>query len=201
MRTVLCGVTFFATLLSSVLVAAGTTRSDAVYCERATDFGIPWTTSLRGYVDGDGVIDTVVTRATWLGGGACRAWLVVDTARARFRAAIDPLIGALVEPPGLAGLIQLRPGHRLDVAVVVWLGASTGFLDVYGLRRHRLARVSRSAYEYAGSVVNPRRRRLHREEGCTTRRIVRRGSIRIVGTTSSAPSTRCVPACCRWCLA
>jgi hypothetical protein len=154
MRTVLCGVTFFATLLSSALVAAGTTRSDAVYCERATDFGIPWTTSLRGDVDGDGVIDTVVTRATWLGGGACRAWLVVDTARARFRAAIDPLIGALVEPPGLAGLIQLRPGHRLDVAVVVWLGASTGFLDVYGLRRHRLARVSRSAYEYAGSVVN-----------------------------------------------
>jgi hypothetical protein len=32
--------------------------------------------------------------------------------------------------------------------------SATGFLDVYGLRAHRLARLTRNAYGYAGSVVN-----------------------------------------------
>jgi hypothetical protein len=128
--------------------------SGAASCQSARDFGVRWTTSLRGDVDGDGIADRVGSRARWLADGRCRAWLVVATAEDRFSTPIDPLYGTLIKPPGLAGLIALRPGHRLDVAVVVWLGASTGFLDVYGIAGHRLVRLSTSTFEYAGSVVN-----------------------------------------------
>ena len=135
-------------------VTGSASNATAAYCERVKDFGIPWTTSLRGDVDGDGVADAVSSRAVWLAGGGCRAWLVVDTAGARFRTAIDPFASTMLKPPGLAGLIALRPGHRLDIAVVVELGASTGFLDVYGLAGDRLLRLTRSPFGYAGSAVN-----------------------------------------------
>jgi hypothetical protein len=35
--------------------------------------------------------------------------------------------------------------------VIVWVGASTGFLDVYGIHGYRLRRLSTQAYAYAGS--------------------------------------------------
>src|SRR6266516_2880744 len=126
---------------------AGSAQRGATFCEPVKDFGIPWTTSLRGDVDGDGIADTVASHAKWRAGGGCRAWLVVNTAKGRFQSPIDALGSTLLKPPGLAGLIQLRPGRRLDVAVVVWLGASTGFLDVYGLASHRLVRLSSNTYE------------------------------------------------------
>ncbi|HZC50952.1 MAG TPA: hypothetical protein VE441_00435 [Mycobacterium sp.] len=133
---------------------AGSSQGAATSCTPVKDFGIPWTTSLHGDVDGDGAADAVTIRARWLAGGGCRAWLVVDTAKARLRSPIEPLSSTLLKPPGLAGLITLRPGDRLDIAVVVELGASTGFVDVYGLAGHRLARLSRHAYEYAGSMTH-----------------------------------------------
>jgi hypothetical protein len=55
-------------------------------------------------------------------------------------------------PPALAALVHLRPGHRLDITVIVWLGASTGFLDVYGIRSGHLRRLSPQAFGYAGSI-------------------------------------------------
>lgn len=133
--------------------AAGSAPVDPVSCEAAHHFGNRWGTSLRGDVDGDGIADTVTSRAEWLAGGECRAWLVVNTAEGRFRSPIDPLYSTLIKPPGIAGLIKLRPGDRLDVAVVVWLGASVGFLDVCGITGDRLLRLSRNAYEYAGSAA------------------------------------------------
>jgi hypothetical protein len=71
-----------------------------------------------------------------------------------FRTEIDSLSGSLLAPPALAGLVRLAPGHRLDVAVIVWLGASTGFVDVYGLRGRGIERVSPEVFAYAGSAVD-----------------------------------------------
>ncbi len=111
-------------------------------------------TTLQGDVDGDHRIDTVSTSARWPGDTTCRAWLTVETANGTYRRRIDPLFGSLVAPPALAGLIQLGPGMRLDIAVIVWLGASTGFVDVYGFTGRELRRESTEAFDYAGSVVN-----------------------------------------------
>ena len=105
-------------------------------------------------MDADHRIDTVSTSARWLGDSTCRAWLTVETANGTYRRRIDPLFGSLVAPPALAGLIQLGPGRRLDIAVIVWLGASTGFVDVYGFHSRELQRKSTDAFDYAGSVVN-----------------------------------------------
>jgi hypothetical protein len=111
-------------------------------------------TRLRGDVDGDRRPDLVTTQARWLTGNTCRARLVVDTERDVFERRVDPLSGVLIAPPGLAALVRLdrRPG--LEIAVVIWRGASTAFLDVYGVRGNRLTRVSADAFPYAGSVVN-----------------------------------------------
>jgi hypothetical protein len=111
-------------------------------------------TRLRGDVDGDRHFDTVTTEAEWLADDTCRARLVVETNRNVFRRHVDPLSGLLIAPPGLAALVQLDRSPGLEVAVVIWRGASTAFLDVYGVRGNRLTRVTRDAFAYAGSVVN-----------------------------------------------
>ena len=124
----------------------------AVYCAPTSAFLPDADTVLEGDVDGDGTTDTVSTHARITPDGSCHARLIVETDRGVFRTKVAPLTGLLLVPPALAGLLQLRPGHRLDIAVIVWLGASTGFLDVYGLRGAHLQRLSPQAYGYAGSI-------------------------------------------------
>ena len=143
----------------SIAVVAGcfaspSARAAATWCAPLADVFPDGVTMLRGDVGGDHRIDTVSTSARWLGDTTCRAWLTVETANGTHRRRIDPLFGSLVAPPALAGLIQLGPGRRLDVAVIVWLGASTGFVDVYGFQGRELRRKSTEAFDYAGSVVN-----------------------------------------------
>jgi hypothetical protein len=116
-----------------------------------SDFLPDGDTVLHGDIDGDGTRDTVSTHARITPNGSCRA-LVAETDRGTYRTKVAPLTGLLLIPPALAGLVQLRLGHRLDVAVIVWLGALTGFLDVYGLRGGHLRRLSPRAYRYAGSI-------------------------------------------------
>jgi hypothetical protein len=123
----------------------------ATYCAPTTDFFPDADTVLLGDVDGDGTTDTVSTHARITPDGSCRARLTVETDHRVYRTKVAPLTGLLLVPPALAGLVQLRPGHRLDIAVIVWLGASTGFLDVYGLHGHHLRRLNPQAYGYAGS--------------------------------------------------
>ena len=111
-------------------------------------------TRLRGDVDGDGRADLVRTIPNWADSETCRARLIVKSARGVLTRRIDPLTGLLIAPPGLAGLVDLdrRPG--LEIGVVVWLGASTGFADVYGVRGPELVRVNREAFDYGGSLVH-----------------------------------------------
>lgn len=124
------------------------------WCASLPDLLPDGVTRLQGDVDADHRTDTVSTSARWLGDGSCRAWLTIETAHDTYRRRIDSLFGSLVAPPPLAGLIRLGPGAHLDVAVVVALGASTGFVDVYGLHGRELRRRSPEAFAYAGSVVN-----------------------------------------------
>jgi hypothetical protein len=121
------------------------------YCALTSDFFPGADTVLHGDVDGDGATDTVSTHARITPDGSCRARLIVETDQRIYRTKVAPLTGLMLVPPALAGLVHLRPGHRLDIAVIVWLGASTGFLDVYGLHGRRLHQVSPQAYSYAGS--------------------------------------------------
>jgi hypothetical protein len=111
-------------------------------------------TRLRGDVDGDGRSDLVRTKAHWLSDQTCRARLIVETARRALARRIDALTGLMIAPPGLAGLVNLdrRPG--LEIATVVWQGASTGFVHVYGLRGAGLVKVNRETFDYAGSLVH-----------------------------------------------
>jgi hypothetical protein len=146
-------------LIAAVAVVGATvsppTPSGATtWCGSAADLLPDGVTTLQGDVDADHQIDTVSTSARWLGDQTCRAWLTIETSKGTYRRRIDPLFGSLVAPPALAGLIRLGPGPRLDVAVVVMLGASTGFVDVYGLQGRKLRRRSSKAFAYAGSVVN-----------------------------------------------
>ncbi len=129
-------------------------RAETTWCAPLAGVFPDGVTRLQGDVDADHRIDTVSTSVRWLGESTCRAWLTVETANGTYRRRIDPLFGSLVGPPALAGLVQLGPGRRLDVAVVVWLGASTGFVDVYGFDGRELRRKSTAAFDYAGSVVN-----------------------------------------------
>lgn len=124
----------------------------ATYCAPTSDFLPDADTVLLGNINGDGTTDTVSTHARITPTGSCRARLIVDTDRGTYRTKVAPLTGLLLVPPALAGLVHLRPGHRLDIAVIVWLGASTGFIDVYGLHGRRLQRLSPQAYGYAGSL-------------------------------------------------
>ncbi len=124
----------------------------ATYCAPTSDFFPDADTVLYGDIDGDGTTDTVSTHARITPNGSCRARLIVETDRATYRTKVAPLTGLLLVPPALAALVRLRPGHRLDIAVIVWLGASTGFLDVYGLRSGHLRRLSPQAFGYAGSL-------------------------------------------------
>jgi hypothetical protein len=143
-----------AALVTVLIIAftpvAAASRS-ATYCAPTSDFLPNADTVLHGDVDGDGMVDTVSSHGRTTATGRCRAWLVVETGRGVYRTRVHPLTGVLLVPPALAGLIELRPGHRLDIAVIVWVGASTGFLDVYGLRAQHLRRLSPDAYGYAGS--------------------------------------------------
>ncbi|MDP9265162.1 MAG: hypothetical protein M3O91_03440 [Chloroflexota bacterium] len=146
-------------LIAAVAVVGATvslpTPSAATkWCGSLADLFPDGVTTLQGDVDADHRIDTVSTSARWLGDQTCRAWLTIDTSKGTYRRRIDPLFGSLVAPPALAGLIRLGPGPRLDVAVVVMLGASTGFVDVYGLQGRELRRRSSEAFAHAGSVVN-----------------------------------------------
>jgi hypothetical protein len=156
-------------MIAAVAVVGATASLPApsvatTWCGSLADLFPDGVTSLQGDVDADHRIDTVSTSARWLGDQTCRAWLTIDTSKGTYRRRIDPLFGSLVAPPALAGLIRLGPGPRLDVAVVVMLGASTGFVDVYGLRGRELRRKSSEAFAYAGSVVN------HAGVDCTTER-------------------------------
>jgi hypothetical protein len=83
-----------------------------------------------------------------------RARLIVESARGVLTRRVDSLTGLLIAPPGLASLVDLdrRPG--LEIGVVVWLGASTGFVDVYGVRGRELVRMNREAFDYGGSLVH-----------------------------------------------
>lgn len=110
-------------------------------------------TRLEGNINADGRIDTVITRARWADASTCRAILIVRTDRRTVRTPIQPLTGLLIAPPGLAGLINLSHRHGPAIGVVVWQGASTGFMDVYALQGKRLERLSTTPFAYAGSVV------------------------------------------------
>jgi hypothetical protein len=139
----------------SLGLARPVASQEAVRCYSAEDVFPSAETRLRGDVDGDGHDDGVRTRARWLDAETCRAWLTLSIPRQGVRErAIDPLTGILIAPPGLAGLIRLdrRPG--LEVAVVTWVGASTGFVELYGYRRGRIVPLAREAFAYAGSVVH-----------------------------------------------
>jgi hypothetical protein len=140
-----------ALLLVSLAIPPASARSD-MFCGPTSDLFPDADTVLHGDIDGDGTTDTVSTHARITPDGSCRARLIVEADRGVFRTKVAPLTGLLLVPPALAGLVHLRPGHRLDVAVIVWLGASTGFLDVYGLRGGHLRRLSPQAYGYAGSI-------------------------------------------------
>jgi hypothetical protein len=124
------------------------------WCGSLADLFPTGVTTLRGDVDADRRIDVISTSARWLGEQTCRAKLTIRTEHGTFRRRIDPLFESLVAPPPLAGLIRLGHSQRLDVAVIVMLGASTGFVDVYHLHGRELGRESSEAFAYAGSVVN-----------------------------------------------
>jgi hypothetical protein len=110
---------------------------------------------LTGDVDGDGVADTVRTRARWTDDDHCRARLAADVGTSVLRLGIDPATGIMIAPPGLAGLVDLDRRRGLEPAVVVWRGASTGFVQVYGVRAGDLRPLADRAFEYAGSIVHP----------------------------------------------
>jgi hypothetical protein len=126
----------------------------AAWCGSLADLFPDGVTTLRGDLDGDHRSDVVSTTARWTGEQTCRARIQIETATDVYTRQIESLSGSLLAPPALAGLIHIGPGPRLDVAVIVMVGASTGFVDVYGLRGHTLVRVSPETFSYAGSVVN-----------------------------------------------
>jgi hypothetical protein len=109
---------------------------------------------LTGDVGGNRAPDTVRTQARWADEETCRAWLIVDTGRQILHREIEPSTGIMIAPPGLAGLIDLHGHAGLELAVVIWRGASTGFLQLYGVRAGALAALASGSFEYAGSVVH-----------------------------------------------
>jgi hypothetical protein len=151
MRTRLAAVVAIVVLSS---LGLPTPSMASTWCGSLADLFPDGVTTLRGDLDADHRGDVVSTTARWTGDQTCRARLTVVTASRRFTRRIDPLFGSLLAPPPLAGLIHVGPGPRLDVAVIVMVGASTGFVDVYGLRGGALVRVSPETFAYAGSVVN-----------------------------------------------
>lgn len=112
-----------------------------------------WVTRLRGDLDGDRVVDTVATRARWVGENTCRAVLVVRTARGTAHIAIPGYLGLLMKPPALAGLVRVGPGRHLGIAVVVLLGANTVWLDLYALSGGRLHQVNHGILAYGGGIA------------------------------------------------
>ena len=112
-----------------------------------------WVTRLRGDIDGDGVVDTAQTQARWVGEETCRARLVVRTAKGTAHIAIPAFQGLLMKPPGLAGLVGVGPGKRLDIAVIVLLGANTVWLDLYALHGSRLHQVNSTSLGYGGGIA------------------------------------------------
>jgi hypothetical protein len=143
-----------AAIMAAVAGVPGAVSATPAQCFHSLDIFPDVVTRLRGDVDGDRRADTVLTRARWIDDSTCTAQLVVRTDRETFKRAIDPISGSMIAPPGLTGLIKLdrRPG--LEIGVVVWLGASTGFMDVYALRGGTgLVRLSSEPFDYAGSLV------------------------------------------------
>jgi hypothetical protein len=128
---------------------------DPVGCYPVTEVFPDAVLRLAGDVDGDRTVDAVRTRASWWGPEACRVRLVVDTGTSVLRRTIDPATGIMIGPPGIAGLVDLDRHRGLEVAVVVWRGASTGFLQLHGVKRGRLDALAADSFEYAGSVVHP----------------------------------------------
>jgi hypothetical protein len=121
-------------LIGSLALPSASARSE-MFCAPASDFFPDADTVLHGDVDGDGTADTVSTRGRISPDGSCRARLVVETDRGIYRTKVAPLTGLLLVPP--------------------WLGASTGFLDMYGLHGRQLQRLSPQAFSYAGSFGQP----------------------------------------------
>lgn len=138
-------------LVSWAAPAAGV---DPVRCYAAAEVFPDEVRTLIGDVDGDRMPDTVRTRASWSDDETCRARLIADTGTIVLRRGIDPSTGIMIAPPGLAGLVDLdgRPG--LELAVVIWRGASTGFLQLYGVRAGTLSALASESFEYAGSIVH-----------------------------------------------
>jgi hypothetical protein len=187
-------------LITTALVTPNA-AGDPVRCYPMSDLFPDGLTRLRGDVDGDRRLDTVTTEARWFAGDACCTRLVVETEHGVFERRVDPLSGMLIAPPGLAALVKLDRSPGLEIAVVIWRGASTAFLDVYGVRGKRLTRVSADAFAYAGSVVNRSGVDCARNVARSWSPQTQRSSSMTSVTTSAGSSTACVPASCGLCRA
>jgi hypothetical protein len=152
-----------AMIMTAVPTAAVSTRvglvSDAPVstytCYPLNDFfGVSRGPVVVGDVTGDRQPDTVSTRVRWVTQRTCRAWLVVAAERETYRMRIDPVPGVLIGPPPVAALVKLGHQNGLAIAVTTWKGASTGFVDLYAIRGHRLRHLNTRLFGYAGSLVN-----------------------------------------------
>jgi hypothetical protein len=123
-------------------------------CFPAVDFGFPATAELRGHVDGDRRIDTVSTSAGWVDSDSCRASLVVRTAKRTYRQEVGNDLGILIAPPPVAALVPLDRRRGLEIAVQVWQGASTGFVELFGIRGARLVRLDEHPFAVSGSLTH-----------------------------------------------
>lgn len=151
MRTAVAAIVIPLLIAGSAVTAVGV---EPVRCYDADEVFPDEVRALTGDVDGHGAPDAVRTRARWADPATCRARLIVDTGRRVLRTEIEPSTGIMIGPPGLAGLVELdhRPG--LEIAVVIWRGASTGFLLLYGVHAGALVPLASGSFEYAGSVVH-----------------------------------------------
>jgi hypothetical protein len=132
-----------------------TQATQAIRCFPIEDFfSVSRGPTLVGDVDGDRRPDRVRTRARWTDDQRCRAWLIVTTDDRTYRLQIDPTPGLLIAPPPLAALVRLAHRPGLAVALIPWKGASTKFVDLFGIHQRRLTRLNSSLLGYAGSVVN-----------------------------------------------
>jgi hypothetical protein len=132
----------------------GPASAPAARCLPAVDFGFPATAELRGHVDGDRRIDTVSTSADWVDSESCQASLVVKTARRTYRQEVGNDLGILIAPPPIAALVPLDRRRGLEIAVQVWQGASTGFVELYGIRGARLVRLDQHPFAFSGSLTH-----------------------------------------------
>jgi hypothetical protein len=143
-----------AALILALAMPMTAVGASAVRCYPIRDFfGVEQSPTVVGDVNGDHKPDTVRTTARWVGEWSCRAWLVVDTGDHRYRRQVESP-GILIGPPPVAALVRLGHGPGLAIAIVPWKGAATSFLDLYGIRDHRLVKMNSGLFGYAGSIVN-----------------------------------------------